>query len=339
LTAASVTGGAGTGVFDFDGGTLQATGASTAYMSGLTTANVQSGGAIVNTNSFAVTIAQQLLHDTTSGAPATDGGLTKTGAGSLTLSGSNTYTGSTTVSSGALNVTGAVSKTASATVASGAALEVDGLLNSAATSSVGGALRGQGSVGAINVQSGGTLAPGLSSFSSAAGVLTANGSLSLTDTSSIFSIRLGVATASDHDELTMDSGNVALNNATLQLILGGAYAEQAAGTVDIIINGAPADSTITGEFAQGTSITASNGNLFDIVYNENATDTGAGHDVLLVAENSGPEAVPRSELAKPTFMTASVPEPGTWAMFAFGVAFLVALKRVNRARVRSSRRC
>ena len=129
----------------------------------------------------------------------------------------------------------------------------------------------------------GTLAPGLSSFSSAAGVLTANGNLSLTDTTSIFSIRLGVATASDHDELTMDSGNVTLNNATLALILGSAYSAQPAGTIDVLINGTPADSTVNGEFAQGTSITASNGNTFDIVYGENATDTGAGHDVLLVA--------------------------------------------------------
>jgi autotransporter-associated beta strand protein len=308
-------------------------------MTALTTANVQVGGAIINTNGFAITVAQPLHHDTTSGAPAIDGGLTKTGAGTLTLSGSNTYTGSTTVSSGTLNVTGAVAETASASVDPGAILEVDGLLNSAATSQAGGVLRGQGSVGAINVQSGGALAPGLSSFSSAAGVLTANGGVSLTNTTSIFSIRLGVVTASDHDELTLNSGNVTLNNATLQLILGSAYALQPAGTIDVIINGAPAGSTITGEFAQGTSITASNGNTFDIVYGENATDTGAGHDVLLVATDPPRADLARSEIEKPTFTTANVPEPGTWAMFAFGVAFLGVWKRVNRRKVRSSGKC
>ena len=192
LNASSVTGGSGTSVFDFNGGTLKPTASSATFMTGLTTVNVQTGGAIINPNGFAITIPQALLHDTTSGAPAIDGGLKLLGAGALTLSGSNTYTGATTVSSGTLNVTGAVSNTASASVASGAALEVDGLLNSTATSTVGGILRGQGSVGAITVQSGGTLAPGLSSFSSAAGVLTANGNLSLTNTTSIFSIRLGV---------------------------------------------------------------------------------------------------------------------------------------------------
>jgi autotransporter-associated beta strand protein len=321
-------------VFDFNGGTLKATASSSAFMTGLTTANVQTGGAIINPNGFAITIAQPLLHDTTSGAPAIDGGLKLAAAGTLTLSGSSTYTGPTTVSSGTLNVTGAVSNTASASVASGAVLEVDGLLNSAATSTVGGLLRGQGSIGAINVQSHGTLAPGLSSFSSAAGVLTANGNLSLTDTTSIFSIRLGVATASDHDELTMDSGNITLNNATLALTLGSAYSAQPAGTIDVIINGTPADSTVTGEFAQGTSIT-SNGNTFDIVYGENATDTGAGHDVLLVATDP-PEATPvRRELERSSFTTASVPEPGTWAMFAFGVAFLLAVKRAGRGKTRA----
>jgi autotransporter-associated beta strand protein len=318
-------------------------------MTGLTTVNVQTGGAIINPNGFAITVPQALLHDTTSGAPAIDGGLKLLGTGMLTLSGSNTYTGSTAVTGGTLNVTGALAKTASDSVASGAVLEVDGLLNTTATSTVGGVLRGQGSVGAINVQSGGALAPGLSSFSSAAGVLTANGNLSLTDTTSLFSIRLGVATGSDYDELTMNSGNVALNNATLKLILGSAYALQPAGTIDVIINGTPAASTITGEFAQGTSITASNGNTFDIAYGENSTDTGAGHDVLLIA--TGDPAPPSHELEaaslaftpaapsspaavfgnqKQLVTVAAVPEPGSWAMLLGGLGALGIFRSVRR---------
>ena len=47
-----------------------------------------------------------LLHDTTAGALATDGGLTKLGAGTLTLTAANTYTGNTTVSGGTLSVAG-----------------------------------------------------------------------------------------------------------------------------------------------------------------------------------------------------------------------------------------
>ena len=90
----------------------------------------------------------------------------------------------------------------------------------------------------------------------------------------------------------MDFGNVTLNNATLELTLGSAYATQPAGTIDVLINGTPADSTITGEFAQGTSITASNGDVFDIAYGENATDTGSGDDVLLIATGDPAPASP-----------------------------------------------
>ena len=104
----------GTSTFNFNGGTLQA-GASdnpgaasnpTTFFSGLTTPNVQAGGARIDTNGFNVTVAQVLLHDTTAGALATDGGLTKLGAGTLTLTAANTYTGNTTVSGGTLSVAG-----------------------------------------------------------------------------------------------------------------------------------------------------------------------------------------------------------------------------------------
>ncbi len=92
----------GTSTFNFNGGTLQASASNTSFFGGLTTANVQAGGAKVDTNGFNVTVAQNLLHDTTGGAAATDGGLTKLGAGTLTLTGANTYTGNTTVSAGTL---------------------------------------------------------------------------------------------------------------------------------------------------------------------------------------------------------------------------------------------
>jgi autotransporter-associated beta strand protein len=331
LSTAGISGGSGAGTFNFDGGTLQLTAATTTLLSGVGTINVQTGGAIINPNGFAVTIPQPLLHDTTSGAPATDGGLTQSGAGTLTLSASSTYTGPTTVNAGTLKIAGSVSDSESASVAANATLEVDGLFNNFATATVDGTFRGNGSVGAIDIGKGGTLAPGFNSGSADAGVMTANGNLMLTDASSVFSIRLGVATASDHDELTLDSGNVTLNGATLKLTLGSFYATQPAGTIDILINGTPADSTITGEFAQGTSITASNGDSFDIVYGENATDTGAGNDVLLVAVDPPEAAVTRNLVSQSfTFTTASVPEPGTFAMLAGGIAFLLAWRRANR---------
>ena len=77
----------GTGVLNFNGGVLQSSSATTAFMSGLSAAYVQAGGAIIS-NNFSDTISQSLLHDPN--LTVTDGGLTKTGSGKLTLSGSAT---------------------------------------------------------------------------------------------------------------------------------------------------------------------------------------------------------------------------------------------------------
>ena len=82
--------------FNFNGGTLTAdTGAVTAFMTGLSNAYVKSGGANIKTD-VAITIGQNLLDFTT----PSGGGLTKSGSGTLTLSGTNTYTGITLISAG-----------------------------------------------------------------------------------------------------------------------------------------------------------------------------------------------------------------------------------------------
>ena len=109
------------GTFNFNGGTLQASAGSTTFLQGLTTANVQTGGAVIDTQGFNVTIAQNLVHDTTANAPATDGGLTKLGTGTLTLTGNNTYAGGTTLDAGtlALGSATALGSTGTFTVAGG----------------------------------------------------------------------------------------------------------------------------------------------------------------------------------------------------------------------------
>jgi type VI secretion system secreted protein VgrG len=84
-----------------------------------------------------------------------NGGLTKTGSGQLTLSGASTYTGSTTVSAGKLIVNGSTSASSAVGVSNG------------------GILAGSGTVGGnTTLASGGTLAPGNSP-----GVLTVTGDL------------------------------------------------------------------------------------------------------------------------------------------------------------------
>ena len=84
---------AANGSFNFNGGTLVAAASSTTFMQGLTAANIQNGGAIIDTNGNNITIAQPLV-------AYGIGGLTKQGAGTLTLSGSSSYVGDTIVQSG-----------------------------------------------------------------------------------------------------------------------------------------------------------------------------------------------------------------------------------------------
>jgi fibronectin-binding autotransporter adhesin len=87
-----------TSILNFNGGTLKATKDNTAFVTNLTQVGIQSGGAIIDTNTHNVTVTNGLVN-----ASAT-GGLTKTGAGTLTLAGPNTYLGDTAVSAGTLTL-------------------------------------------------------------------------------------------------------------------------------------------------------------------------------------------------------------------------------------------
>jgi autotransporter-associated beta strand protein len=118
-----------TGTFNFNGGLLQAGVTSTNYMSGLTTANVRNGGAKIDTNGFDVSIGQALVHSTILGDNATDGGLTKSGVGTLTLAGANTYNGSTIVNGGTLQLDGSAAITPTT---SGVTVNTGGTLGSTA---------------------------------------------------------------------------------------------------------------------------------------------------------------------------------------------------------------
>ncbi len=99
LQTAIVNSGSGNSTFNFNGGTLRAQVAIATFVTGLTTASIQAGGAIIDSQGFALTIPQALVTGTV-GTP--DGGLTKIGMGTLTLSGNNTYAGATNVNAGTL---------------------------------------------------------------------------------------------------------------------------------------------------------------------------------------------------------------------------------------------
>jgi len=84
---------------NFNGGTLKANGNSATFFSGANNAKIQSGGLTVDDGGNAITISQTLIEDTGS----TGGGLSKQGAGTLTLSGANTFTGGLTVNNGTVS--------------------------------------------------------------------------------------------------------------------------------------------------------------------------------------------------------------------------------------------
>ncbi len=113
LTVSSLTSSGGTNrIFNFNGGQFVAGGSAFSIGSGLTL-NVKDGGAKIDTNGNSFAINDALLN-------AGTGGLTKTGLGTLTLSGLNTYVGGTTVNAGALRFSSAVSAATNVTVADGA---------------------------------------------------------------------------------------------------------------------------------------------------------------------------------------------------------------------------
>jgi autotransporter-associated beta strand protein len=151
-------------IFNFNGGTLKAAAAGASFFaSGVaSSANVRNSGAIIDATNFSITIGQALVHSTIAGDSATDGGLRKNGAGTLTLGGTNTYTGTTTVNAGALALGSAASiaNSRSIAVASGAVFDVSAVTGGF---TVGAArtLSGSGSVnGTVAIN--GTIAPGAS---------------------------------------------------------------------------------------------------------------------------------------------------------------------------------
>lgn len=86
----------GNGAFDFNGGTLHARANSGNFLQAAVGITVKAGGAFINSEGHDITIGQTLGNG--------GGGLTKLGAGTLTLAGGSLYSGATVVSNGTLIV-------------------------------------------------------------------------------------------------------------------------------------------------------------------------------------------------------------------------------------------
>ena len=145
----------GTATVNFNGASIVASANSTAFHSGFGTTgsslNILSGGYLLNTGNFAVTVAAPLVGS---------GPFIKTGAGTLAFGGANTYAGTTTVGAGGLIINGNQSgATGNVVVSSGSTLGGVGTIGGATTIANGATITGAttGTVGTLSFSSGVTI--------------------------------------------------------------------------------------------------------------------------------------------------------------------------------------
>ena len=198
----------GAGTFYFNGGTLAptATNDTNWFSNSNVSAQVRNGGAIIDTGAFSVTVGQALLHSAMGGDHAIDGGLTKLGAGTLTLGSANTYTGATTVNGGsfALGSGGSISNS-SGVVLNGGSFNVSAVTGGYVLGTTQ-TLSGNGSV------SGDLTINGILGIGASPGTITFNDDLTLGSGSvSNFEFTVATFTADSFDRALGGSGTQAVN--------------------------------------------------------------------------------------------------------------------------------
>lgn len=299
LSVVDISRGSGTANFNFNGGTLKPTSNSANFMSGLTSAKIKSGGAVIDTAGFDITIGQNLLADGVS----TGGGLGKTGAGSLILNGTSTYTGVTSVTGGRLIVNGSIATSALTSVGAGVILG------------------GSGTLGTTTLE--GTHSPGNSP-----GVQTVNGNLTYAAGSNLVwelnaNSTAGRGTSFDGIDVT---GNLSFSGATT-LDLSFALAGSAVDWSDTLW-----DNSVTGTagwkvFVLTTGTISGLGNLS---IGSAAWADGSGDALAAVRPNASFTLFQDGNELYLNYLNASaIPEPGS--MIGLGILLGVPLLRRRRA--------
>ena len=235
---------------------------------------------------------------TLSGPISGAGGLTKAGNFTLALTGNNTYSGGTSVTAGTVLVngqTGSNSGTGSGTVTVS-----------------GGTLGGNGRIGGSLNATGGGVMPG---DTSTTGILTVGTGVTFTSAATLTARLNGATAGTGYDQLRVESGDVALGNAALTLMIG--YSPALSDQLVIVRNdGTGATTGQFAGFAPGSPVTIGSTTVYAYYNYDIASGLfGSGNDVAI------------------TF--APVPEPALVLLVAAVALGLIELIR-RRKRLRGS---
>ncbi len=304
----------GTGLTS-SGGTLTKSGTGTLTLTG---ANTYSGTTTVSAGTLRIgnggtsgSLASNITNNATvafnrsdaltySGIISGSGAVTKSGAGTLTLSGTNTYSGATTLSAGTLKLSGSAA-------------------NSAFTVA-GGILSGSGTLGALTVDNGGTIAPGNSPGTLHAGATTfasggsylweinnVNGTAGADPGWDLLAVTGGLTiSATNADPFTIDVTSLTSGNAAG---LATGFSTNASYSFTLVSTTSGISGFSTDKFTLDTSGFA---NAFDGTW-------------ALALANGG------NDLALTYTGASAVPEPSTYALFAGFAALGGAFVRRRRA--------
>ena len=184
-----------------------------------------------------------------SGVMGVSGSLIKDGSGTLTLTGTNIYTGGTAVNGGTL--------LANSTAGTGT--------GNVTVSNAGTTLGGTGIIGAVTVNSGASIAPGPGG--NTPGTLTV-GTLTLASNSNF---RVNINGPGASSQLSVVAGTTILTGSNLLVHVGGTLTVGQTFTILNQVTGAT-----SGMFVQGTHVVGSNGTVFSVSYTG-----GDGNDIVL----------------------------------------------------------
>ena len=263
------------------GGTLALGGNETIGSLGDLAYNGTTNGGTVQLGQYTLSAGGANTSTSFSGIVTGTGGLTKTGTGTLTLSGANTYTGTTTVSGGTLQ--GSTTSIAGSTIVDNATLAY----NQAASGTVAQAISGSGVVtvtglaagnaltfGGANSQAGGFAVTDASivAFTGTANgadtEVTLQGAGTLVNTGTIAGTTTGVAAIGT-------SGTTTVTNASTGTISGASYGVQSSGAGALLLTNY---GTITG--AVSALSTGANTLSLRAGSTTGAVTTGSGNDTL-----------------------------------------------------------